>query len=386
MASRSQYFLSFGGRLSWSFYLLLVILVVALGLRLNGVNWDQGYGFHPDERDIYMRSGCMYDLLTDAPNAKTCGYLADEPDAQPGLPGIGTLLDKDRSPLNPHWFPLGSILIYAMVFFRSVAELFTDLNSLDMRYFGRPLSALADVGSVAMVFVLGRRFYGRGVGLLAAGLTAVSVIHIQNSHFFRPETFSVFFTLVSFWAMWRMLERKRLRDSALLGLLLGLAIAPKVSILPILAPMFLVYWYRVLDEVGGDWSEITPGLVRRIFGHAAMAAAIAGSVFLITAPYALLDIRAFVGDVASQADMARNAGLWPFTIQYIGTPAFIYQIQQSSVWGLGIPLGVVAWLSIPFTALLAGFSKGKRRADLFVRAWVVPGFIFLDSFVVRFLR
>ncbi|PKB70795.1 MAG: hypothetical protein BZY87_09775 [SAR202 cluster bacterium Io17-Chloro-G6] len=365
---------------------MLVILVVALGLRLNGVNWDQGYAFHPDERDIYMRSGCMYDLLTDAPNAQTCGYVRAEPDAQPGLPGIGTLLDKDRSPLNPHWFPLGSILIYVMVFFRSVAELFTDLNSLDMRYFGRPLSALADVGSVAMVFLLGRRLYGRGVGLLAAGLTALSVIHIQNSHFFRPETFSVFFTLVSFWAMWRMLERKRLRDSGLLGLMLGLAIAPKVSILPILAPLFLVYWYRVLDEVNGDWPAIKPDLVLRILGHAAAAAAIAGGVFLITTPYSLLDARAFVGDVASQANMARHAGLWPFTIQYIGTPSFIYQIQQSSVWGLGIPLGVIAWLSIPFTALLAGFSKSTRRADLFLLAWVVPGFIFLETFEVHFLR
>ena len=82
MAFRAQNYLSFGGRFSWSFYLLLVILAVALGLRLNGVNWDQGYGFHPDERDIYMRSGCMYDLLTDAPNAKACGYLVDEPDAR----------------------------------------------------------------------------------------------------------------------------------------------------------------------------------------------------------------------------------------------------------------------------------------------------------------
>ena len=386
MASKPLNFLSFGGRVSWAFYLLLLILVVALGLRLNGVNWDQGYGFHPDERDIYMRSGCMYDLLIDAPNAQNCGYLISEPDAEPGLPGIGTLLDKDRSPLNPHWFPLGSILIYLMVFFRSVAELFTDLNALDMRYFGRPLSALADVGSVAMVFVLGRRFYGTGVGLLAAGLTAISVIHIQNSHFFRPETFSVFFTLVSFWAMWRMLERKRLRDSALLGLMLGLAIAPKVSVLPILAPMFLVYWYRVLDEVDGNWSQITPQLLRQISGHAALAAVVAGGVFLATAPYALLDIGAFVGDVASQAQMAQTAGLWPFTIQYVDTPAFIYQIQQSSVWGLGIPLGVVAWLSIPFTAVLAKFSKGTRRSDLFLLAWVVPGFIFLETFEVHFLR
>ena len=386
MAFRSDHILSFGGRVSWSFYVLLVILVVALGLRLNGINWDQGFAFHPDERDIYMRSGCMYDLLTDAPGAQNCGYLNAVPGAQPGLPGIGTLLDKDRSPLNPHWFPLGSILIYVMVFFRSIAELFTDLNALDMRYFGRPLSALADVGTVAMVFVLGRKFYGTGVGLLAAGFTALSVINIQNSHFFRPETFSVLFTLASFWAMWRMLERKRLRDSAILGLFLGLAIAPKVSILPILAPMFLVYWYWVLDEVDGRWSEITSELVQRIFGHAVLAGVIALGVFFISAPYAFLDVGAFVGDLAAQTRMARNAGLWPFTIQYVDTPAFIYQIQQSSVWGLGIPLGIVAWVSIPFTIAVAAFSGATRRADLFLLAWVVPGFVFLETFEVHFLR
>ena len=386
MAFRSDHFLSLGGRVSWSFYLLLIILVVALGLRLNGVNWDQGFAFHPDERDIYMRSGCMYELLTDAPGAQDCGYLRGEPNAQPGLPGIGTLLDKDRSPLNPHWFPLGSVLIYLMVFFRSIAELFTDMNSLDMRYIGRPLSALADVGTVAMVFVLGRKLYGNGVGLLAAGFTALSVIHIQNSHFFRPETFSVLFILASFWAMWRMVERKQLRDSAILGLMLGLAIAPKVSILPILAPMFLVYWYRVLDEVDGEWSQITPELVQRIFGHAALAGAVAAGVFFISAPYAVLDVGAFMGDLGAQTRMASNAGLWPFTIQYIDTPAFIYQIQQSSVWGLGIPLGIVAWGSIPFTAGVAALSKTARRSDLFVLAWVVPGFLFLESFEVHFLR
>ena len=43
---------------------LVLILLVALGLRLYGINWDQGYGFHPDERSIYMQSDCMFRLLT----------------------------------------------------------------------------------------------------------------------------------------------------------------------------------------------------------------------------------------------------------------------------------------------------------------------------------
>ena len=379
--------LTLNGRLPWSFLPLVFILLVGLTLRLYGTDWDSGFGFHPDERDIYMRSGCMYDLLTEAPGHQDCGYVRDQPDAEPGLPGLGTFLDPDRSPLNPHWFPLGSILIYVMVFFRSIIELFTDINALDMRFTGRTLSALADVGSIFLVYVLGQRMFGRGVGLLAAAFTALAVIHIQNSHFYRPETFSVFFTLASFWAMLRMVERKRLRDSALLGLMVGLALAPKVNVLPLVLPLALAYWYRVLDSVDGRWSDITSEVVQRVLGHVALAAVVAVGVFFVSAPYAFLDVGAFVGDLAAQTRMARNAGLWPFTVQYIGTPPFLYQLQQSSVWGLGLPLGVVAWLGVPFTAVMVFVRRETRRNDLLLLAWVVPSFLFLESiFEVRFLR
>ena len=333
-----------------------------------------------------MRSGCMYDLLTEAPGHLQCGYVGGQPEAEPGLPSLGVALDAERSPLNPHWFPLGSILIYVMVAFRFVVERFTDMSALDMRYVGRPLSALADVGSVFMVYLLGRRMYGLGVGLLAAALTALAVIHIQNSHFYRPETFSVFFTLATLWAMLRMVERKRLRDSALLGLLLGLALAPKVNVLPLVIPMAFAYGYRVLDSVEGRWREISPQDVQAVLAHALLAAGIAVTVFFVTAPYALLDFGAFVGDLATQANMARNAGLWPFTVQYIDTPAFLYQFQQTAIWGLGLPLGALAWAAIPFTAFLVLRRRDTRRADLLLLAWVVPGLLIVESFEVRFQR
>ena len=217
-------------------------------------------------------------------------------------------------------------------------------------------------------------------------MTAAAVIHVQNSHYYRPETFSVLFTLASFWAMFRMVERKRLRDSALMGLFLGLALAPKVNVLPLVIPLAVAYWYRVLDSVEGRWSEVSPQVVQRVLAHAGVAAGIAVEVFFATSPYALLDFGAFVGDLASQANMARNAGLWPFTVQYIDTPPFLYQIKQIGVWGLGLPLGVVAWLAIPFTVALALARRETRRADLLLLAWVVPGLLIVESFEVRFQR
>ena len=379
-------YLTLNGRVSWPFLVLAAIVVVALALRLHGLNWDGGYGFHPDERDIYMRSDCMYALLTDAPHASTCGYLNDQPEAEPGLGGLRYFFDADRSPLNPHWFPLGSILIYVLVFIRSMVELFTDVGGFDMRYAGRTLSALADVGSVLMVFVIGRRLYGRNVGLLAAGLTALAVIHVQHSHFYRPETFTVLLTLASIWATLRMVERRRLRDSVLLGLILGLALAPKVNVLPLLAPLALGYGYRILDEAEGLWDEITPEMLWRVASHAILAGMVALVVFFVTTPYAFIDIAAFVSDVMLQTRMAREAGFFPFTVQYVDTPPFLYQIRQTTVWGLGVPLGVVAWLSIPFTVLMVLIDRLNLRADLILLVWVVPSLLFLESFEVRFLR
>ena len=382
-------------RISWTLIALGLIVLLALGLRLHGLNWDSGYGFHPDERDIYMRAGCMYEALTEAPGFANCGYLNDQPETEPGVPGIGVFLDAENSALNPHWFPLGSILIYLMVFIRSIVELFTDISALDMRYAGRTIAALADVGSVLMVFVLGRRLYGGAVGLLAAGLTAIAVIHVQNSHYFRPETLSVLFTLVSFWAMLRMVERKRLVDSVLLGLAVGLTMAPKVSGLPLVLPLGLAYGYRLwdvwapasapLDSPAGSTTQRW-GATGRVVGQAASAALVAAAVFLVTSPYSLLDFDSFIGDVAAQGNMARHAGLFPFTVQYIGTDPFIYQIKQSAVFGLGLPLGIVAWLAIPFTAVLSLWPRESRRADMLILAWLVGSLLFLESFEVRFLR
>ena len=374
------------GGVSWPVLVLAAIVAVALALRIHGIDWDGGFGFHPDERDIYFRSDCMYQLLADAPDASNCGYLADNPRAEPGLGGLRYFFDAERSPLNPHWFPLGSILIYLLVFVRSVVELFTDVGGLDMRFAGRTLSALADVGSVLMVFVLGRRLYGRDVGLLAAGLTALAVVHVQHSHFYRPETFTVLLTLASIWATLRMVEKRRLRDSVLLGVILGLALAPKVNVLPLLAPLALGYGYRILDEAEGRWDEITPEMISRVARHAVVGALVALAVFFITTPYAFIDIGAFVSDVMLQTKMARNAGFFPFTVQYVDTPAFLYQMRQTIVWGLGVPLGVVAWLAIPFTVVVAAIDRRHLRADLILLVWVVPSLLFFESFEVRFLR
>ena len=365
-------------------FLLVALLLAALALRLYGIDWDGGHGFHPDERSFYLRADDMFRALTEAPGYAS--WVNQWPGMESGLPDIRTALSAERSPLNPHWFPLGSVLIYALVLIRSVAELFTDWGALDMRFAGRTLAALADVASVWLIYVIGRRMYGRWTGILAAAFTTFAVIHIQHAHFYRPEPFTVLTSLAATWAMLRFIDTRRARDAALLGVLVGLAMAPKVSVAPIIAPLALTFLWVWKDRAGYRWSDLTvPAAVR--FAPTVILAGIAAiAAYFITTPYAFLDYSQMLSDIQEQSRMVRDAFVMPFTRQYVDTPAFWYQIRQTAVWGLGLPLGIAAWIAAPFTAWLAWRGGITQRADLLLLAWAVPGFVFLELFEVKFLR
>ena len=384
--------------------LLPLILVVALGLRLYGIDWDGGHGFHPDERSLYMRADCMYRVLTEAPGFAEGDCIRDHPDMESGAPSLSAALDADRSPLNPNWFPLGSILIYLMVAARFILEPFVEFQPLleVSAYVGRTIMALADVGTVFIVYLLGRRIFDRRVGLLAAALVALAVVHIQHSHFYRPEPLLIFFLAAAFWSMLQLLERRRLRDSALLGLFVGLTLAAKVSVLPLVLPLVLAYGFRLFTTTEGTWTAPSPREQGRVGAQALVAAATAAGVFFITTPYALLDAGQFVGDITWQADnVARTAGKVPFTVQYVGATPFFYELTQTSVWGLGLPLGILSWGGLLFTLSFVGVRLARAarlalrrvpddlpapRMELLILAWVVPNVIMLSVFEVKFLR
>ena len=376
--------------------LLPLILAVALALRLYGIGWDGGYGFHADERSIYMRADCMFRVLAETPDYADCisgggAPYKDYPDTEPGIPSFSAFFDNDRSPLNPHWFPLGTIILYFLVLLRSVIELFMDPHPLvHMAYAGRTVSALADVAGISLIYLLGKRIYGRGAALLAAALVALAVLHIQISHFYRPETILVFLLLASFWFMLRVMEKRRLRDSLLLGLSVGFVFAVKVSVLPIFLPLVLAYGFSIFTTPDG-WLQAPSWADRsRVMVHASAGAIVAGVTFIIITPYSLINVFDFVGWITREAEIAQTAGIVPYTKQYIDSTPFLYEVKQTSVWGLGLPLGVVAWGGLLFTLVLSVYRVVRGtlvpRGQILFLAWVVPNLLLLGLFDVKFLR
>ena len=396
--------------------LLALLLIIALALRLYGISWDQGHFFHADERSIYMRVDCMYRVLTKADSFTDCTRDAPFQQTQPGFPSPTVFLDADKSALNPHWFPLGTLIIYALLAIKFALAPIVTLDLQGLSTVGRTLTALADVATIAVAYALAKRMFGRGAGLLTAALITFAVIHIQIAHFYRPEPFYNLFLLCSFWQMLNVLERGRLGDSAKLGLFVGLTFAMKASALPLLLPVAVVYVYlyvklprggrpspqpspRGEEDAGGaslaplrgssliKGAEGTHERTRAIEGWALrclMAGAVAAAVYLVTTPYALLGFPEFLEWNLREVDVVRRAGIGPYTLQYTGAPKLLYELQQSIVWGLGVPLGLLAW-AVFLAALVRNFWRPKLPQVLLL-LWAVPLLFTIAGVQVKFLR
>ena len=325
---------------------LAVILVIALALRLYGLNWDEGFGWtpHPDERAILFK---VIELEL------------------PPLSDLSILLDAEQSPWNPGWFPYGSFPLYLI---KLIEVLFSDMPVIgfeDLRVPARAVSALADVVTILVTYLIGRAIWSRMTGLLAAGLVSFAVIHIQLSHFFAVDTLMALFATATLYFLLRVARWGRYSDSVLAGLCIGLALATKISVAPILAAYVVAHFIFVAGLVPGGmgrniafFDRLSSGAKACLIGLGVMAGAL-----LLAQPYALLDWRQFYADFAEQSEMVRRIRDYPYTRQYIDTTPYLYHVQQLAVWGLGLPLGVVTFAGALYAAL-----KG-------LRVWYAPLYI-----------
>ena len=165
--------------------IFLFIFFLAAAFRFTDLNWDQGFHLHPDERAIVLAVIPMH------------------------LPVSWTQFLSPESPLNPHFFAYGS---FPMYFLKFTGFLMSFSNPLFSQYdlinlLGRFLSAVFDIGTLFILFILGRRLVNTQVGLLAGFFYAISVLPIQLSHFYAVDTQLTFFILLTLYLLIRFYEK-----------------------------------------------------------------------------------------------------------------------------------------------------------------------------------
>ena len=358
-----------------SHLLVIAVLMVALGLRLYGILWDGGNLFHPDERRILM----VVDDLS-----------------FPWPPDWRQLLSAE-SPWNPQFFSYGSLPIYLLRLCASLGgRFYRRLGTLHSSYLvGRVISALFDVGTVYLIYRLGRALYGWLVGLLGALLVALTVLHIQLSHFYAVDTLLTFFVVLTVWISVRTVRGGR-ASVIPLGVAWGMAMATKVSALPLALPILLAWVFRALVVTGenaeqaGDIKSPVARWVQPILGFC-QTGVVALITFLVCQPYAAIDALTFAQDVFSESYMARGLADIPYTRQYIGTLPYLYPAWQMVLWSLGLPLGLAATggLVAVLIRTASGLWQGNWARALecvLPLSWVVAYFGIVGSFHAKFAR
>ncbi|MBF6600282.1 MAG: glycosyltransferase family 39 protein [Dehalococcoidia bacterium] len=414
-----------GDRARWLALAALVgILVFAGFLRLNGINWDNnGNGvsghLHPDERFLTQISAS-----TRAPSS------------------VANYFDTKTSALNPYnirnadgskqpTFVYGTLPLFMNKFFASHLQTLT-LGMVDNKdnydgynLSGRALSALFDLATTLLVFLLGRELLSRNAGLLAAFLYAASAFPIQNAHFFVVDPYVTFFATAAILFAVRSAKRGRKRDFALAGVSAGLAAATKitaVSLLPVIVLAIGVYaWPGVKPYVAPWWYGRSSAYARQQDGRrldASVGTFVLGSLialvsafvaFRIAMPYAfntpaigqlfawhlgsigplpvpypdIMNQQWLKDEVDQQRLLSGNAA-FPPDVQWIGRSKWVWPLQQMVSWGMGPALGITAWLGVLFAIALA--FRTRQGVWLVPLAWVLGYFGFMGAQFSLYMR
>lgn len=389
-----------GLKRSWVELALALVLLSAAALRLYNVNWDDLQHVHPDERWISMVASDI---------------------AWPE--NFKDILDPRMSTLNPLWIPrdnaarnyaYGHLPLYLLVLVANLVTRFAPLaqhlsaypdlakavgdldlmaNYSHINLVGRVISAFADLGIVYLVFLLGKHIYAKRGGLLGAAFVAFTVMHIQLSHFCAFDVVTTFFAVLTVYGAVRLAQRGDGFSAAMAGGAAGLAVASKFSAMPILLTLVVACGVSVFTrETRGAHSQQSEARDRgladslgRVLGLLLISLLAAVVAFAVTSPFAILDLRAYLNQVEQQGGMVRGSNDWPYTRQYRGTLPYIYHIEQQLRWGMGWPLGLVAFAGLAYILWRAA-RRRCRGEEWVILSWVVPYFLITGSFMVKFMR
>ena len=386
---------------SWLYDLLFILVLLMAGyLRLAGFNWGEGSHQHPDELFLTgvvnnLRAQACDDPLTPV---DIC------PDGHKHWLSLGEYFDTAASTLNPYnrgnaFFVYGDL---PMTLVRYGMEITGNEDFGNSKFFARQLSALADLFTIFLLYLIVSGLYGRKVGLFAAAFSSLTVMQIQQSHFFTTDLFANLFMFLALafavkivgyresrignWesddsrlstpdsrnthSIFRIIRNPLFLLSIGFGFALGLAMASKINAaaLAIALPgAFAVLYLSRKEQISDKVSKFI--VICLIAGGVATVIS-----FRIFQPYAFDGLGLnpqWVSNINELRAQSSGEADLPWNLQW-ARRTHLYSFTNLTVWGLGLPLGILAWAGF----LLMGWRivKGEHKHLLL---WSWTAFYFL---------
>lgn len=285
---------------------------------------------------------------------------------------------------NPHWFGHpGSTVIYPVaaaihvwdaalhggpVFgSHAVLEARFDRDPTPFYLIGRIWALMLAIATIPMLYALGRRCFDTRVGLIAATLWTALPYAIHHDRIARTDSAATFFSVVALYFCMRAWQDPRRRWWVLAGVGVGLAVASRYFMVT------LVPWLVVAAVVPLRTER------RRAVVAAATALVVSAAAFVLSTPYALLDLSTVRKDISAEANLPHvyGSGLSP-----IGNAEFYVRtaIPGSVTWVLYVVallgIAVILWRrrgqELMLVGFVATFLVAISTSSLHWQRWLVP--------------
>jgi YYY domain-containing protein len=375
---------------SWRMLAFDALLVALIGIgvyfRFAWVNWNEDTNLHPDEYGLtntvsVLRLPESFDEYFNTRLSPISPY--DKYDEA----GNRTAGGPDNRMRWGQW---------PIILLKLGAVLTDNTGYSEQRLLGRQMSALADTLALAVLFLIGARLYNRRVGLLAAALSALAVMQIQQSHFMTSDNFAVLFTALAMYCAVRVAQRGDWRWYALFGVCLGMTVASRINLAPLAGMVVVaaVIAHAHADEgrKTRDWTT----MAQKVLMLCALAGVVSLLTFRVTHP---MSFRAETGDtsiftiepnkdwldsLAVAQSESSGIGGGPPGEQWTNRPALVFPWVNMVVWGMGLPFGLMAWAALAWAAWR--LLSDEWRAHLLPVLWVCGYFLFMGTRWVKSVR
>lgn len=378
-------------------YILISILILSFSLRIIGLNWDQGHHLHPDERQITM-------VATDI--------------KFPESRKISQILSPNSS-LNPKFFAYGSLPIYLLKFSGYVFSfinpdllLYEKINLL-----GRFLSVIFDTLTVFIIYLITKQLFSSNKKALLASLVyTLSVFPIQLSHFYAVDTLLTFFICLTLYRLIVFYRQSSAKNSIILGICFGLSLATKVSAIVLLVSIFLCFIKDTLFSLKKEvvkqkishfkkinkyllslinpifWIKNQTFSFKKTIFYLLLILIFTTITFIICQPFSIIDFPTFWQQINEQSVMTKNAFVFPYTLQYVGTTPYWYYLKNIFLWGLGPSFGLLSLIGLisSFKRLIMGTTssskEGPSGTQFIIFSFFITYFLVVGAFAVKFMR
>lgn len=339
--------------------------------------------------------------LIDSPTVQNYRCQALFPDTN----GVAGYFNTDCSSLNPYHAGAGTYAYGTLPLFMAHVGVqvtqwleannvpFVDFQSHALVW--RVLSAFFDVGTIILVFLIGRRMHNKWVGLIAAILYACFPLAIHKAHFGTVNAITNFFVTLAIFAAVAVQDTGKLRWYTLFGFAFGCALAGRINVIPLAGLVVLAGMINaapVLDK-RITWHERERLFWRNIIGIF-LAGFVSVLVFRVVNPYAFIGPTFFhaipsmrwLADAQQSSKNVSGVVDSPPNWQWLGRIGYLYPLRDMLLWGMGIASGLLAWFGFAWSGVRLARGRQFALRNILIFAWVAVYFAWIGNLWVMTMR